>query len=302
LALSALNLKPNSEVILADINWIASVSAINSANLKPVFVDIEKDNWCICPKSLKKAINKKTGAVIITHLYGNAANLNEILSICNKNKIYIIEDAAEALGSMFKNKQLGTFGHIGCFSFHGSKTITTGEGGMVVTNLKKIYEKIVNLNSHGVKTNKQFYIENLGFKFKMTNLQAALGISQLNKLEKIVKKKRKIFKTYKKYINSKYFDMNKEEEKVYNSYWMPTIICKLKKFNRKKFQEYLLKNKIDTRVFFYPISSFKMYKKTRNENSYALYKNGVNLPSYYELELEDVKRISITVNNFFKVK
>ena len=299
LALSALNLKPNSEVILADINWIASVSAIYSARLKPVFIDIDKKNWCISPESLERTLTKNTKAVIVTHLYGNAANIKKILKICKKNKIYVIEDAAEALGSKIKNKYLGTFGHIGCFSFHGTKTITTGEGGMVVTNNKDIYKKIISLNSHGVSKNKQFYINHLGYKFKMTNIQAALGISQLKKLDKIVNKKRKIFFTYKKYISSKNFFMNDEKKHEFNSYWMPTIVCKLKRFNRNKFQNYLKDKKVDTRVFFYPISSFDMFKKSKNLNSYSIYKKGINLPSYYDLKLKDVKKISEYVNKFF---
>lgn len=299
LALASLNLK-KKDIIIADINWIAIISAIQINNLNPVFADIDESTWCLSPSDLKKKITKNTGAVIVTHLYGNIANIKEIKKICNENNIYLIEDAAEAMGSKLNNKYVGTFGDIGCFSFHGTKAITTGEGGMIVTNNNRIFKKIVFLNNHGISKKKQFYCEQIGFKFKISNIQAALGISQLKKIIKIIKKKRKIFFLYKKLIDKSKFFMNYETKDHYNSFWMPTIVSKNKNFKRYKFINYLKKRGVDTRVFFYPLSHFKMFKKEKNPNSYAIYKNGINLPSYYDLSPKKIAYISKCINNYFK--
>ena len=215
IAIAALDLPKGSEVIMADSNWIATLSPVIHLGLKPVFVDVKLDNWCIDPDKIKKKINKKTSLIIATHLYGNACEIKMINRIAKKNGIHVLEDSAEALGSKINNKLCGTLSDIGCFSFHGSKTLTTGEGGMILTNKKNIYEKCKTLSNHGrtAKEYKLFTASYIGFKYKMTNLQAALGLSQLKDLDKKILKKRAIFKTYKRNLSDIKIKMNNEKKK-----------------------------------------------------------------------------------------
>ena len=166
LGLHALGIRENDEVILSDTNWIATVSPIVHLKAKPIFVDILEDTWCIDPKQIEKKINKKTKAIIITHLYGNVCKIDEILSLSKKYNIPIIEDAAESLGSVYKGKLTGSFGKFSVFSFHGTKTMSSGEGGMFVSNDKKLYEKVLELNNHGRSINekRQFWANEIGYK------------------------------------------------------------------------------------------------------------------------------------------
>lgn len=309
LSLLALDIKDGDEVIIPEINWVAVSSSIECVRAKPVIVDIEKDSWCIDPISLKKNITSKTKAVIAVHLYGNLCNINQIKKICKDNNIKLIEDAAEALGSKIKKKYAGTFGDIGVFSFHGAKTMTTGEGGMIVTRNKKLYEKIKALNNHGRtgKEKMQFLTSFIGLKYKISNIQAALGYAQLLRLKKILKVKRKIFYNYKKLFSGYDISMNIEKKTTTNSYWMPTVIFNKKDLdiNRRNSLIRFLKNKdIDIRVFFWPLSIMSYYKsqKLRNKISYDLFYRGINLPSYVDLKLHEQKKIVYYIINFLNLK
>jgi len=305
LGLAALGIKPGDEVILADINWIASAAPITYLGAKPVFVDILPDTWCIDPNKIEEAITSKTKAIIAVHLYGNLCEMDEIMEIGKKHNLYVIEDAAEAIGSVYKGKRAGTIGNFGIFSFHGTKTITTGEGGMFVTNSENLYNKILILNSHGrnPKNPKQFWCETIGYKYKISNLQAAIGCAQMERIDELIKRKREIFFEYYKrlaYIESIY--MNPEKEGTINGYWMPTVVFD-KKLNLDR-EELLTKFKeenIDSRVFFYPLSMMGMFdKKFSNYTSYAIYSNAINLPSYHELTFNQINSVVELIKEFIK--
>ena len=303
LALASLNLKKGSEIILSNINWIATASPIVNLGFKPVFCDIDLNNWCISIDEIKKKITKKTGAVIFTHLYGNLCEINKIKNYLKKRKIFIIEDAAEALGSKIKESYAGTQGDFGCFSFHASKTITTGEGGMLITNNKKLYKIAKKLSDHGrsKKNYKKYFADDIGFKFKITNFQAALGISQIKRLDKIINKKRKIFNYYKKNIKFNYLNFNFEEKGLKNSYWLTSVFVRKKNFNFKKFQAFMFKNSVDIRNFFPPLSSLPMFKTKKNfKNSNILFLNSFNIPSHIGITKSDQNRIINLINNYFK--
>ena len=203
LALMSLNISKDDEIICPDITWIASVSPIKYINAIPIFVDIEKDSWCINPDEIEKSITKKTKAILAVHLYGNICNMEKIMNIAKKYNLYVIEDAAEALGSLYKGKKCGTIGDIGVFSFHGTKTMTTGEGGALVTNNKFLFDTCKILNDHGRNPilNKTFWMDQIGYKYKMSNIQAALGLAQIERIEELLLRKREIFYFYK--LNSK---------------------------------------------------------------------------------------------------
>ncbi len=197
MGMSALNIGPGDEVIMADTNWIATASPIVHLGAKPVFVDILKDSWCLDPNKVEAAINHRTKAIIAVHLYGNLCDMDSLFKIGKKYNIPIIEDAAEAIGSVYKGSPAGSMGMFGAFSFHGSKTITTGEGGMFVTNNSELYEKVLTLSNHGRSRTqqKQFWSDTIGFKYKLSNIQAAIGCAQMERIEELVKKKTQYIKT-----------------------------------------------------------------------------------------------------------
>lgn len=297
IGMAAMGIGPGDEVIMADTNWIATASPVVNLGAKPVFVDILKDSWCIDPDKAEAAITTNTKAIVAVHLYGNLCEMNKLLAIGEKYKIPIIEDSAEAIGSIYYGKRAGTMGKFGSFSFHGTKTMTTGEGGMFVTNDKELFEKVNTLNNHGRLKNetKQFWPACVGFKYKMSNLQAAIGCAQLERIESLVDRKREIFGKYKEKINRiNSVSINPEPVGTVNGAWMPTVVFdKETKVTREKLQEEFKLENVDARVFFWPLSSTKMFEtKKENVNSYSICDRAINLPSYHDITDEELNRVT----------
>jgi perosamine synthetase len=300
IALKALDIKIGDEVIVPDATWIASIAPITYLSAKPIFVDVLDSTWCIDPKKIEKAITPKTKAIIVVHLYGNMCEMDEIMKIAKKNNLYVIEDSAEAIGSEYKGKKAGSIGDFGVFSFHGTKTITSGEGGMLVTNNKNLFEIASILHDHGrdSKIKKDLWVEKIGFKYKMSNLQAALGYAQMQRIDELVNKKIEIFNIYKYNLhNIKGIRLNSEAEYVKNTYWMPTIILDEKLgIDRDQMMIDLDATGIPLRPFFYPVSSCPEFEKISNNIlSIQLGKNGINLPSYFDMTNEDIKQVSSNI-------
>ena len=199
MGMAALGIGPGDEVIMADTNWIATASPIVHLGAKPIFVDILPDTWCIDPALVEKAITPRTKAIVAVHLYGNLCEMDQLIAIGNKYGIPVIEDAAEAIGSIYKGKRAGSIGKFGSFSFHGTKTMTTGEGGIFVTNDPDLYEHVLTLSNHGRARNqvKQFWPNMVGFKYKISNIQAAIGCGQIERIEELIGRKKEIFSYYK---------------------------------------------------------------------------------------------------------
>lgn len=290
LSLLALGIGPDDEVIVPDITWIASSAPISYVRATPVFADVEPNTWCLCPRSFEKNITSKTKAVIPVDIYGSMPNLKEIRGIAKKHGIAVIEDAAEAIGSEYLGGRAGSFGDTGVFSFHGSKTITTSEGGMLVTNQEEIHKRVLFLRDHGrLPGDTSFRNVEVAYKYKMSSMQAALGLAQLERIEEIVDRKREIFSWYQKELEGvEGVSLNYEGPGVKNSYWMVTIIVD-ESFNVKKDQliQWMKEKGINTRPFFHPLSSIPAYKNCkqaenasqRNKTSYKISPYGVNLPS-----------------------
>ena len=226
LSLLALGVKAGDEVIVPDVTWIASAAPIDYVGATPVFADIDPKTWCLSASSLESYITPKTKAIIPVDLYGGMPDMTAILEIANRYQIPIIEDAAEAIGSEFNGRKAGSFGDTGVFSFHGSKTLTTGEGGMLVTNREDIYQRVLFLRDHGRKPgDKLFFNTEVGYKYKMSSMQAALGLAQLERIEELVDRKRQIFSWYQSELDSiSGLTINYEPDNVKNTYWMVTAI------------------------------------------------------------------------------
>jgi perosamine synthetase len=302
LSLLALGIGPGDEVIVPDLTWIASAAPISYVGATPIFADVDEKTWCLSAESLQSLITPKTKAVIVVDLYGGMPELDEIKIITKRKSIAIIEDAAEALGSEYKNAKAGSFGDTGVFSFHGSKTLTTGEGGMLVTNTQDIYERCLFLRDHGRKPGaKIFWNTEIAYKYKMSSMQAALGLAQLERIEELISRKRQIFEWYKNELsNCQEITMNYEGPEVKNSYWMVTIIPnKAFELTKEQFIELLKKRNIDSRPIFYPLSSLPAYQnwkqstkaRIRNRNSYAISPFGINLPCGMNMDQTKVKYV-----------
>ena len=302
LALKALDIKGNDEVIVPDLSYAASINSIINVGAKPVICEIDKDTWCIDPNKIREKITKRTKAVMVVHLYGQACDMKNISKICRKNNLYIIEDAAEAFGSKLNGKFLGTFGDVGCFSFFGNKTISTGEGGCCVVQRKKIYDKILLYKNHGMSDKKKYFHYVPGYNFRITNLQSAIGITQLNNIKSFIKKRKYIEDYYtKEFDKSELFIKQKNKNNCQKVNWIFTALFKSKNF--KKILKELKKNKIETRRSFYPFHLLKIYKKYvpkkfDNKSSIHVFNYSISLPTFVGIKKIELKKVSKVIKKF----
>lgn len=295
MGLAALGIGPGDEVILADINWIASAAPITYLGAKPVFVDVLPDTWCLDPAKAEAAITPRTKAILAVHIYGNVCDMDALSAIGTRHRIPIIEDAAEAIGSKWHGRCAGSMGIFGVFSFHGSKTVTTGEGGMFVTRDRGLYDRVSTLNNHGRAQgeSRQFWPERLGFKYKMSNLQAAIGCAQLERIDELLAGKRRVFEYYAQHLADLPLQMNPEPPGTVNGYWMPTFVVNSGvAFDRDALLAAFAVEQIDGRVFFWPMSMLPMFERqSTNVVSYQTYRRAMNLPSYHDLIDQQMCRV-----------
>ena len=295
LSLLALNIGPGDEVIVQENTWIASIAAVCYLGATPRFADIDPLNWCLSLATIKPLINENTKAIVSVNLYGHMPDYDELYTL----GIPIIEDAAESTGSSFKGRLSGSFGVTSCFSFHGSKTLVTGEGGMLVTDNQEVYERCQILKDHGRHPGDTLFQNfEIGYKYKMSNLQAAVGLAQLERIEELVEKKRMIFSWYSEvFKGTNYLTLNPSSPQLRNSYWMTTVLFENSEFiEQKVLIKELRDSGVDTRPFFSPLSSLKAFKdaqdikRAQRENIYAyeISARGINLPSHQNLTYEDV--------------
>jgi len=294
--LLSINIKSGDEVIVPNYTMVATVNAVSLAGAKAVFCDISKDNLCLSPDELKKKINRKTKAVIYVTLNGRSGYIDKIRKICNKKKINLIEDSAHSIGSYFKNKHHGNFGIASSFSFSMPKIITTGQGGMIVTNNFDIYKKIKKIKNFGRIVDGNDDYKSIGYNFKFTDLQATLGISQLKNLKWRIKQKRLIFKHYYQYLsknkNIEMFEYTKNETP-----WFIDIYVR----NPKKLMTYLKQKKILSRLVYPSLSELKIFnKKEKFKNSNFYCRRGLWLPSSLNLTKVQIKFISKNVIDYFQ--
>lgn len=299
LALEALGIGKGDEVIVPDITFAATINAVLYTGATPVIVDIEEDSWCISPKSIEKAITDRTRAVIPVHVYGQPCNMDEICRIAKDNNLFIVEDCAEAHGAEFDGRRVGSFGDIACFSFFGNKVITTGEGGMCVTNKKELEEKMRILRDHGMSKEKKYYHEVIGFNYRMTNLQAAIGVAQLEHIDDILNWRERLERQYNDilgHIPGVIFQkMTLEKRKKIT--WLVSAL--VDSHNRDELIIKLKNNSIDARPFFKPLSSMEIYSQYAQNciTSKKISKMGINFPTTTEMNNEKLQLIASIIRS-----
>ncbi len=305
MGMAALGIGPDDEVILADTNWIATASPIVHLGAKPVFVDILPDSWCLDPDLVERAITPRTKAIVAVHLYGNLCEMDALLAIGEKHGISVIEDAAEAIGSIYHGKRAGSMGKFGAFSFHGTKTLTTGEGGMFVTNDPELYEHVLTLSNHGRARGqtKQFWPDLVGFKYKMSNIQAGIGCAQMERIDQLIERKREIFSYYRNHLAQiQGLSMNHEPVGAVIGAWMPTVVFDSETgVTREILQGVFATENIDARPFFYPLSSLPMFEsKESNRNAWDIPNRAINLPSYHDITPNEQDHVVTVIQECFR--
>ncbi len=297
LALCALNIGEGDEVIVPTFTYIASVNAIKYVGATPVFVDSDRDTWNLDTSKIKEIITNKTKAIMAVHIYGNACEMNKLTSICKSNDLFLIEDCAESLGSTFDQKATGSFGNVSTFSFFGNKTITTGEGGMVASNDKNIIDRVASLKNHA-QSDKKYWHEEIGFNYRMTNICAAIGLSQMENINSIVTRKVEIASIYKDLLDSPKIEFQNLEKNSQSSHWLVSILLN-DKSTRDELAKFLEKEGIETRPLFYPASRMPMYLSDLSfPVADELSDRGMNLPSFPDLSNSDISYISGKIKAF----
>ena len=301
LALAALSIGPGDEVIVPDVTWIASAAPINYVGASAVFADIDERTWCLSPQSVRECVTEKTKAILSVDLYGGVPDYEGLRQIAEEYGLKIIEDAAEAFGSEFEGRKAGTLGDVAAFSFHGSKTMSTGEGGMLVTDDDDLHARVMHLRDHGREPGDVLFRNTeVAFKYKMPSVSAAIGLGQVERAEELVARKREIFNWYyEAFSEADGIQLNHEPCNTKNSYWMVTAILEPKlEWPKEKLMGALDREGIDSRPMFYPLSSLSAYDgvsqaaeaRDRNEVSYRITPWGINLPSALCLEESQVQR------------
>jgi perosamine synthetase len=310
LALAAGGIGPGDEVIVPDCTWIASVAPVSYVGANLVFADIDPVTWCLDPESVRRRLTRRSKAIIAVDLYGGMPELFELERIADEHGLLLIEDAAEAIGSQLNGRPAGNFGRASVFSFHGSKTVTTGEGGMLVSDDPAFLERVHTLRDHGRKPgDTNFFNQEVGFKYKMSALQAAIGLAQIERVEELIARKRTIFRWYRDALSALPLTLNAEPEGTRNSYWMVTTVFP-EDYPKTKTQiaQELFARGIDTRPFFHPLTAIPAFqnhpqaKSGRQDNpvGYALSARAINVPSALSLDQDTVQRVAEALHAVFR--
>lgn len=293
LALAALGIGEGDEVIVPDITFAATINAVIYTGAEPVIVDIEEDSWCINPDKIEAAITQRTKAIIPVHIYGQVCDMERLCSIAKQHNLYIIEDCAEAHGAEYNGRKVGSFGDISCFSFFGNKVITTGEGGMCITNDKALDNKMRILRDHGMSRERKYYHEVVGFNYRITNMQAAIGVGQLERIDEMLLWRAKLEEAYREELSqaSEIILQNHTLPNRKKITWLVSILVPEKK--RNDIIQALKDKGIDVRAFFIPLSEMDIYKKYAKDCivSKKVSKMGINLPTTVDITRDNIRDI-----------
>jgi perosamine synthetase len=308
LALVALDIGAGDEVIVPDLTFAASINAVLYTGATPVLVDVDPETWTMNAAKLEEVVTPKTRAIMPVHLYGHPCDMDPLLEFAKKHKLLVIEDCAEALGATYKGRRVGTYGDVGCFSFFGNKLITTGEGGMILFNNAEVFANARQLRDHGMDPNKPYWHPKVGFNYRLTNLQAAVGVAQMEQLDSFISKKRSTAAAYNEIFKStKGVTLPFEAKWASSVYWLYTILltddfC----LDRDEFRLKMLQNGIETRPSFYPLHEMPPYKAYAGNRSFPITerisRSGLCLPSSVGLTPEDLQRVAAALERITDIK
>ena len=308
LALAALGVGRGDEVIVPDFTFAASINAILHAGATPVLVDVDIETWTIDLGEIEKALTVKTKAIMPVHLYGHPCDMDPIMKVAHAHNLFVIEDCAEAVGSYYRDKHVGTFGDAGTFSFYGNKTITTGEGGMVLFRDKSVANTARKLRDHGMSLEKRYWHDVVGYNYRLTNMQAAIGVAQMERIEYFVQHKRNLAKAYHQALqNIEEIRLPLEAEWATSSYWLYTILLNDdSEIGRDDLIQRLLINGIEARPVFYPMHVMPPYAQFSGErsqkNTEIISRRGISLPSASTITENQILEIASVIRNNFKTK
>lgn len=303
LAMLGLGIGPGDEVIVPGFTFVAPANMVIAVGATPVFADIDPETWCIDPKSVQACITGKTKAIIAVHVYGNVCDMRALGEIADNHELFLVEDTAEAAFSKHDGRYAGTFGTIGCFSFHATKTITTGEGGFVVTPRKDLYDKMKLICSHGMNPGKRYWHEWIGYNFRLTNLQAALGCSQLANLEQIIVSRRRMDALYRQELRGvEGISFQKFSAEVDPVVWAVAVRIDPERFGigRDKVMELLGEAGIQTRPGFYPFHQMPLYNSRFLSVADDIGGNVVSFPSFPSIREEEIVFVTSTLKEIQK--
>lgn len=293
LALATLDIGLGDEVLVPDLTFVATANAVRMTGATPVFVDALPDSWCMNPKDCLAKLTPRTRAIVPVHLYGHPAAMDEIMEIARAHALRVIEDAAEAHGALYRDRRVGTIGDLGVFSFYGNKILTTGEGGAIVTSSEDLANRAAHLRDHAMSKERRYWHTETGYNYRMTNLQAAVGVAQLTQVGDFLARRREILDVYRHYLAPNGLDLNPTVGDVTPVNWMTSIVINgIAREARDEVIRILRESGVDTRPFFFPVSEFPMYRTTSGVVSSALSKSGLNLPTFIGLRDEDIAHVS----------
>jgi perosamine synthetase len=293
LALVALGIESGDEVIVPDLTFVATANAVRYIGASVVTVDIDEESLCISPQAIEQAITPKTKAIIPVHLYGHPANMAEINKLAQKCNLVVVEDAAEAHGAEVNGKKVGGLGKVGVFSFYGNKIITSGEGGMITTNDESLFHHMKYLRDHAMSKEKRYWHTEVGFNYRMTNLQAALGFAQLERIDEILDKKKIVFEWYQEMLTDlSGIRLNQQASWAKNVYWL--VCLEVDGYTESQRDGLIAKLKtkgVDSRPYFYPLSDMPIYECSDTPVCHKVYQRGLNLPSYFDITKTQVEQV-----------
>jgi perosamine synthetase len=303
LALVALGIGPGDEVIVPTLTYIAAVNAIAYTGATPVFVDSLAETWQIDPADVRRKLTSRTKGILAVHLYGHPCDMQALGALAREHDVFLLEDCAEAFGSRCRGRHVGTFGDIACFSFFGNKTITTGEGGMLVTDDKTLFEHARHFKGQGLAEHREYWHDIIGYNYRMTNICAAIGLAQLERAEAIIAKKRALAQTYREQLADVPVQLLGESGEAFSSFWMDSILVPTAA-DRDPLRKHLAGQGIETRPVFYPVHTMPMYalRYQRHPVAEDLAWRGINLPSWPGLSPAQVKQITSCIRDFFSTR
>ncbi len=293
LALMAAGIKSGDEVIVPDLTFIATANSVAYIGATPVLVDVDADTLCISPAAIERAITPRTRAIIPVHLYGHPADMDLINAIAEKHGLLVVEDAAEAHGAEYRGRRVGSLGMCGVFSFYGNKVITSGEGGMITTDDESLYRTAKRLRDHAMSPTRRYWHEEIGYNYRMTNMQAALGLAQLERIDEFLSKRREIMGWYRDRLSTQTkLRLNRDASWAKNAYWIVCVeVEDLSDDLRQSLMAALRERGVDSRPYFYPVSDMPVYPDADTPVAHHHSRIGINLPTYFDLSEHDVNQV-----------